>query len=474
MNLPKFAVRPLSIWRVVVVCGLLLLPAQVWSEPAAPSLAEQLAQAREAKDDASIVEICRRQLAQSPGDAGALREMFLAQLDLKDCDRAADTLAKLGKAGTPPAVLAEFRGDLAQTADKPLDEALAAWREALAAKPANTPVLLGKIADALDDDGRWADAAEAVRAFLKVKPNHAARTSRLAVCLLNAGHPEDADKQAVAAGKLDSADDTVKANAPMFDRLRPQLSALRKLGDRIAAYKPGKNEPDPRLDRALIYYRAGAYAAALEDVQRITKETAGRSVAARVVQGQCLWRLDQGDEAAALRVAQIGDVRWFDSQPHCDQLRAPDQFTGKESDAAIVRAYAVRTMLFLGSNQPVLALEDAEKAVQAEEKAHHVTADTLLVYSAALLMNDRRSEALTTTQRALDLDPRNSEGWALRGRMEQEVANFPAAVENLTRALALEERAGWLRRREQCLRAMGQNAEADRDSKRIAQLTASS
>ena len=68
------------------------------------------------------------------------------------------------------------------------------------------------------------------------------------------------------------ADKTVKASAPMFDRLRPQLPALHKLGERIAAFKPGPAgiARIPRLDRALIYYRAGAYAAALADTGAIT------------------------------------------------------------------------------------------------------------------------------------------------------------------------------------------------------------
>ncbi len=140
-----------------------------------------------------MVEICRRRLEQVPGDIGALQEMFRAQLDLKDTDRAAETLARLDKAHAPAALRAELRGDLAQAEGKPLDAALAAWREALAAHPADAPALLGKIADALDTAGR-PEAVEALRAFLRVKPDHAARTARLAVWLLTTGHPDEADK----------------------------------------------------------------------------------------------------------------------------------------------------------------------------------------------------------------------------------------------------------------------------------------
>ena len=62
----------------------------------------------------------------------------------------------------------------------------------------------------------------------------------------------------------------------------------------------------------------------------------------------------------------------------------------------------------------------------------------------------------------------------LCGRLEQEAADFPAAVDSLSRALAIREDAKWLHRREACLRTLGRNAEADRDAQRAAQLPATS
>ena len=71
--------------------------------------------------------------------------MFRAQIDLEDYGRAAETLARLGKAGVSPAALAELRGDLAHASGKPLEEAMEAWKEALAAKPPDASALLGKV-----------------------------------------------------------------------------------------------------------------------------------------------------------------------------------------------------------------------------------------------------------------------------------------------------------------------------------------
>ncbi len=464
MNLPK-----LMVWTTLL--GLWFLPVGGQAAPPVPGLTDQLDRARADKDDASVVEICRRRLEQSPGEPGTLQEMFRAQLDLKDTDRAAETLALLDKAHAPPAVRAEARGDLAHAGHGTLADAVAAWKEALAAKPADAPALLGKIADALDDAGN-VDAVDALRAFLRVKPDHAARTARLAVWLLTTGHPDEADKTARDADKLDAADDTVKAVAPVFDRLRPQLPALRKLGERIAA-RPGATVVDAELDRAFIYYRAGAYHAALADAQAILADDE-HAVAARIVAGQCLWRLDKQKEAVTLRVANLDNVKWFDDPRHCERLRAPDELPTNADTAAVVRTHAARAMLLLDANQPVLALDDAEKAIRAEEKASHRTADTEIVLAAVLLHNDRPADALAAARRATADDPRNPDGWALCGRLQQEAADFPAAVDSLSRALAIREDAKWLHRRETCLRTLGRNAEADHDAQRAAQLPAAS
>ena len=458
MNVPKIPVR-------IALLGLLLLPVGGRGVPPAPGLADQLARATADKDSASVVEICRRRLEQSPGDVDTLREMFRAQLDLKDTDRAAGTLSILGKTPASAALRAELRGDLAHAGHGTLDEAVADWREALAAQPADTPALLGKIADALDEAGRW-EAVDALRAFLRVKPDHAARTARLAVWLLTTGHPDEADKVALTADKLDAADDTVKAVAPVFDRLRPQLPALRKLGERPA--------PAARLDRAFIYYRAGAYAAALADARAVIADTGARNVAARMVAGQCLWRLDKQKEAVALRVANLENTKWFDDPRRCERLRAPDELPADADPAAVVRTRAARAMTLLDADQPVLALDDAEVAIRAEEKSGRRTADTEVVLAAVLLRNARPAEALAAARRATADDPRNPDGWALCGRLEQEAADFPAAVDNLSRALTIREDVRWLHRRETCLRTLGRNAEANRDAQRAAQLPAAS
>ena len=513
MPAPRFLARhglPLALLAVSLTTEAL----SAAGEPPVPPLGEQLARARQRKDHESTVEIARRELEAPGADApGLLLSIFQAQLALRDFPRANETLERLRKASPPPApsALAELRGDLAYARakpspseengggndedsddkddassktveSKPLDQALAAWREAVAADPADLPGLEGKIADALDQAGRWGEAAGAYRAVLRLVPGHAARQARLAVCLLNSGHAAEADAALQAAVKADAADQTVKAAAPLFDRLRPQLPALGRLEARIAAGDLSNSRPgdvdfeastvaSASLERALSLFRAGVPAGALVDAERAARETRGASLAVRLLQAQCLWQLGRTEEAAALGVARMGDRAWFDDTERCNRLRKADDAPRLSAAVPAARAHTVRATILLSADQPVLALEEAEQAHGLNESQHLRLDDPEVVYAVALLRNDRAEDALLAARRATEYAPNNPDGWAIWGRVEQETrADFTPAVAHLTRALNLREEPLWLRRRETCLRSLGRNAEADRDARRLAQL----
>lgn len=468
-------------------------PPAAWAEPPAVPRSLQLVRAQAANDPAAVAELCRRQLDSPEGTTVAddpralLTTAFRAYLELADFPRATRTLERLGRtSGTLPAELDDLRGDLAR-ADKRPDDALTAWRAALLARPTDPAPILGKVADVLDAAGRWPEAAEAMRAFLKVRPAHAARRARLAVCLLNLGRAEDADREMLAAVRADAADETVKAAAPMFDRLRPQLPALRALETRIKAGRPPGANPtydvsagvktveSARLDRALLFLANGVNPPALADAAAVAESTGGNPASARLLQAEALRRSDREDEAVRLRVARLPNA-WFADRARFDRLRAADRaptLTGPEA----ARTHLVRAAILLEADQPVLALEDAERAVRL--RAETVAAaprspEAEVVLAAALLRCDRRAEALEVARRATTLDPRNADAWAIRGRLEQEGgADLAAAVDSLSRALAIREEPRWLGRRETCLRTLGRTAEADRDARRLAGMPAS-
>ena len=444
-----------------------------------PSLAEQLAQAQEDKDQAAIVELCRRQLEGPAANAAELlTTMYQAQVELGDYTRAAQTLDRLEKASpTPPAgQVADWRGDLAVKAEKLAADSIAYWREALKARPDNAPAILGKIADACAKSEDWAAGVEALRASLQMKPDHAARHALLAGYLLNTGDLAGADKEIITATRLDAADDTVKAVAPVFDRLRPQLPALRALETQAAKGKPGaaydfrtgaKTSEAAHLDRALIFYRAGAYRSALPDLQAAADATGDTSLTIRLLRAQCLWLTDHAKEAIALRVAQIGNGIWFDDRARVDHLRAADTPAGNGGISA--KQHIARAGVLLDAGQPVLLLEEVEAGIRGGEASGTLANEAQLVFAAALFQNDRTGDALATAVRITEMDGKNADAWALRGRLEQEArADFAAAVNSLSRAIAIRSEPPWVRRREVCLRTLGRNAEADRDAARLA------
>ncbi len=469
--------------RFAVLSGL-LLASPLRADVPAPPLAEQLRRAQAANDSASVVELCRRRLS-VPGvdSASVLQTLFRAQLAAGEYPGTKATLDRLEKtAPTAAAAVAEGRGDLALADGNHLDEALAAWRAAVAADSDNLVGVLGKIADALDGTERWEEAAGAFRAVLRLSPGHPARQARLAVCLLNAGHPADADREIQAATRADAADETVKAAAPTFDRLRPQLPVLKKLEERLAtgnlpgepgvqATKAGANTLQAVcLDRAVIFYRAGAFAAALPDAKRAYKSS-GKAMSSRLLLGQCLWQLDRGKEAAALGVAKMNDRKWFDDPARFNRLRDADDARWTSFLPGVVKLHTVGATTLLEADQPALALELARRASESNLLGKLHLDDPEVVLAVAELRNGHAAEALLAARRATEYAPGNPDGWAVLGRVEQETrADYDTAAEHLSRALALREEPCWLRRRETCLRTLGRNAEADRDAKRLAQL----
>lgn len=506
MLAPWFLFRLDRLLSVALVALLTHTASRAGAEPAVPPLAEQLARAREKKDQDSVLEICRRELEKPGADVPALLAIICAaQIDLKDFPRANETLDHLSKASPAPAAaaLAEMRGDLLHAEGKPLDEVLAAWRTAVTGDPADLPAVEGKIADTLDQAGRWEEAAGAFRAVLHHAPGHAARQARLAVCLLNAGHSAEADKEMAAAVKADADDETVIAAAPTFGRLRPQLPALRKLEARIAAGNPpGANSTDDvsvgantlesaSLDRALLLFQAQAYAGAALDAERAFHATEDTSLAARLLLAQALRQSkgasgesEEGEEtgppeqekrAVALGVAKTTDAKWFDDTDRFTRLRAADKAPRLNAAVPAARAFTVRATIMLAADQPVLALTEARRAHELNETGHLRLDDPEVVLAVAFLRNNQAAEALLAAKRATDFAPKNPDGWAILGRVEQETrADFAGAAEHLSHALSLREEPLWLRRRETCLRTLGRNAEADRDAQRLGQLSPAS
>lgn len=481
--------RPASLLAVGCTLWLATISARAATtpEPAPASLSDQLRAAQTAEDRASVIEICRRLLAEpSQGKlrtgfdtATLLETLFRAQLAERDFVRARATLDIMEKSGARPAgVVGELRGDLALASgtlavDK-TDEALATWRAALNAPGADTVSILGKLADLTDSRGDWREAADWFTQFLKKRPNHVARRARLAVCLLNLGRFEEADKEIRAASAKDATDDTVKAALPLFDRLRAEAATLRALGAKISSAPNDRARFSPLLERAHLLFIVRTLPAALADADRALAALPD-SRAAMLLKSQCLWQLNRKDEAGRLGVSKMPLTGWLADRPKLARVANFDltltaNNTPGTDPSKLAATHAGRAVALLDADQPTFALPDAAAAAKLNPRSVEAT----FVHAAALLRCDRLTEALAEARRATEVDPQSPDAWAILGRLEQEArADFGAAVADLSRALAVREEPRWLQRRERCLRALGRTAEADKDARRIRELQSS-
>ncbi len=118
--------------------------------------------------------------------------------------------------------------------------------------------------------------------------------------------------------------------------------------------------------------------------------------------------------------------------------------------------------------QPNLALADAEAALAADPKS----AGAAVEASYALAKLKRAPEAYARIKEATELDPNFSTAWQYRGELEMEQGDFLAAIESLSRALAINQTAAALARREECYRQLGLLAKAEDDRKSLEKLSA--
>ncbi len=480
--------RPASLLAVGCTLWLAAISARAATpEPAPAPLRDQLAAAQAAEDRASVIEICRRMLAEPPqgklrtgiDTATLLETLFRAQLAERDFARAHETLNRMEQSGARlPGVVFELRGDLllasSTLAVDTQDEATAAWRTALGASGADAASILGKLGDLADSRGDWPTAADWFAQFLKKRPNHVARRARLAVCLLNLGRFEEADKEIRAASAKDATDNTVKAALPLFDRLRAEAATLRALGTKISSAPNDRARFTPLLERAHLLFVARALPAALADADRALAALPD-SRAAALLKSQCLWQLNRKDEAGRLGVSKMPLTGWLADRAklvrvgNFDLTLAANNPPGTDP-AKLAATHAGRAVALLDADQPSFALPDAAAAAKLNPRSVEAT----FVHAAALLRCNRMTEALAEARRATEVDPQSPDAWAILGRLEQEArADFQAAVADLTRALSVREEPRWLQRREHCLRAIGRTAEADKDARRLRELQSS-
>ena len=433
---------------------------------AAPNLSQlrtQLSAAEKAEDHPAVIELCRRILLAAPTDSETWEKLADTQLAQQDFDRCEATLDQWQKAvKRPPPAIEDLRGDLA-FALKDYPKAEKRWLAFVAAKPDRDDLVATfvKLAGLCVAQSRWRDYAEYQSRIVALKDTAAHRVDR-ATALLRLRRWDDAYIDINKANALDSSDASVKQWLPQFERLHQFLPRVKALDAEIAK---SPDDVSLLLDQARVFTLADRTPLALENCEKAL-QLQPLSMRARIQTGEALLDSSRPDDAAKL---QVSNKLARASDQHVDEValrRLGEADTlllknPKDADALAARAKTLRELrqftLSLADARAALAINDASAAAHFEV-AHDL--DEL----------GQKKEALAHVRRATDLDPNDWMKWTFRGMLEKERADFPAAIESLTRSLKIEEKLLSLTEREQCERRIGRTKEADADLRRIREL----
>jgi len=426
-------------------------------------LRKQLAVAEDADDKPAIIELNRRIVAIVPSDSNAWENIAQGQFEIEDYDRLGETLEAWQKAvKRPPAAIEDFRGDLAVKL-KDYANAERHWLAFLARKPSpgNVAAIYDKLANLCADQSRWADCASYDAKAIAAEDSASRRVAHACV-LLRLRQWDAAYAEMAKANKIDSTDAEVKKWLPQFERLGEFLPQIRTLDAQI---KKSANDSALLLDRARLFTLAKRPLLALDDCERAMKLQPA-SMRARIQTAEALFDVGQPDDAAKLQVSSKL-ARDKENQVSDQALRElGNEDTQIAQDPGNAEPLAARAKTLRDLRQLPLALADARAALAIDDKlaaAHFEAARDLDAL-------DQSKEALVHAVKATELNPNDGEAWYYRGVLEAERADFPAAIESLTRSLKLGETLEALRKRENCQRRIGRIDNANADLKRIREL----
>ncbi len=452
----KFSRAPLLVLFLVLVLVLGPTGCRRTISPEEKTVRQEVRAALQERAFDRAIPLARQVLRFAPNDNGAWARLAQAQFGLRDLSGLRQTLAAWrGAVRKPSAKYDEYRGDLALAEQQPA-EALAAWQKSIAKKD-RRPRVFRKIARLEQANSRWAEAAAAWTRGMKDHETAQALLNR-AVCYrhLHSWEASLADVQRAAA--LAPDDPLVRQARTRHERLGKFLAEVRDLDRDLAA------QPDDNLllgDRALLFLRAGDPALALDDATRAAQLQPG------AVRPQLLRALAEEMLGRAPNPAIVPGSLQLDalSPDFLQIIRRLDAEVGLEpenGDLLTNRAWQTNEI-----GQPKLALADAEAALAADPKSAGAAAEA----SYALAKLKRAAEAYARIKEATELDPNFSTAWQYRGELEMEKGDYMAAVDSLSHALAINQTAAALTKREECYRKLGLLAKAEDDRKSLEELT---
>jgi tetratricopeptide (TPR) repeat protein len=403
------------------------------------------------------VPLARKLLHFAPNDDGAWAGLAQAQFGAHDLGGLRQTLDEWRRAvKKTSAKYDERRGDLALAQGQRAD-ALAAWTEALARRRRNPRVYI-KIARLEQANGHWAEAAAAWTRGMQEEQSARGLVNR-AICYRHLHSWEAARADVEGAAQIAPDDPLVRQERALLDRLGKFLAAIRDL-DRELSARP--NDAFLLADRALLFLRAGDPSLALDDASEAARlaPAAVRPKLFRALAAGILGR--PSDRAGSARVLRLESLS-SDFLQTISRLDAEIAAEPKSADLLSNRAWQLNEI-----GQPQLALADAEAALQIDPQSAGASVEA----SYALAKLKRGSEAYARIKEATTLDANFSTAWQYRGELEMQRTDYLAAIDSLTRALAINQTAAALAKREECYRKLGLLAKAEDDHRTLEQLRA--
>ncbi|MEO5717838.1 MAG: tetratricopeptide repeat protein [Chthoniobacterales bacterium] len=403
------------------------------------------------------IPLARRVLHFAPKDNGAWARLAQAQFGVRDLKGLRKTLADWrGAVRKTSAKFDEYRGDLALAENRPA-EALTAWRKAVVPRD-RRPRVFRKIARLEQANGRWQEAAAAWTRGMKEHETPTALLNR-AACYRHLHSWEAARADVLHAARLAPDDPLVRQELALHDRLGKFLAEVRDL-DRDLRALPNDNAL--LGDRALLFLHAGDPALALDDATRAAQLAPG-AVRPKLLRTLAQEKIGRAPDPATLPGPFQLDALSPEFLQTIRRLDAELEVEPKSVDLLTNRAWQVNEV-----GQPQLALADAEAALAVDPKS----AGAAVEASYALAKLKRAPEAYARIKQATESDPNFSTAWQYRGELEMEQTDYLAAVDSLSRALAINQTAAALARREECYRKLGLLAKAEDDRKTLEELSA--
>jgi tetratricopeptide (TPR) repeat protein len=401
------------------------------------------------------IPLARQVLYFAPNDNGSWARLAQAQFGARDLTGLRQTLGDWRRAvKKTSAKYDEYRGDLALAEGRRAD-AIAAWSESVAQKDRQPRVFI-KIARLEQANGRWAEAAAAWTRGMKGQETAPALINR-AICYRHLHSWDAALADVHRASQIAPDNPLVRRELGLLDRLGKFLAEVRDL-DRELTTLP--NDASLLADRALLFLRAGDATLALDDASRAAQlaPEAVRPKLFRAFAERMLGRApDQGASPDMLRLESLSS----DFLQTISRLDAEIAAEPQSADLLTTRAWHLNEI-----GQPRLALTDAEGALKVDPKSAGACTEA----SYALAKLKRAPEAYERIKQATEVDPNFSTAWQYRGELEMQRIDYLAAIESLTRALAINQTAAALARREECYRKLGLLAKAEDDHQTLEQL----